>query len=215
MKTANITNGEGFNAHFEKEHSQAGIPFNEAMMDGIATEAVFDDRFIDNRSSVHDVTKQEYLTKMQKFHDFINNQNDYDEVVLWFGDDTFCQLNMLCVLAMLEKSGYIGKISSVLINDTDLSVIKEKSPVIDDRYAELYEEIIVNKRYAECRDPVMRRAVRLYFDYLDENGRLATFIREHEELSEYDLTVGLLTAGEDYGLSDIQAAELIKKYKKI
>lgn len=215
MKTANITNGEYFNAHFEKEYSKEGIPFNESMMDGNVTEAVFDDAFVENRSNVHKVDKGEYLEKMRKFSNFIKSPNDYDEIVLWFGDDTFCQINMLCVLAMLEKAGYNGKIFSVIINDTDLSEIKEKSPVIDDRYGELYDEILINKRYAECRDPLMRRAVRLYFDYLDENGRLATFIREHGELTEYDLTVGLLTAGEDYGLSDIQAAELIKKYKKI
>ena len=151
---------------------------------------------------------------MKKFSEFISSPGNYEEVDLWFGDDTFCQINMLCVLAMLEKAGYGGKVNSILINDTDFSVIKEKSPVENDSYSKLFEEIIVNKRYAECRDPIMRRAVRLYFDYLDDDGRLATFIKEHEELSEYDLTVGLLNVGEDYGLSDIQAQALIKKYKK-
>ena len=213
-KTANITNGDYFNTFFEKEYSTQGIPFNENMMDGNAPRAVFDEEFVEMRSSFHEVEKEEYLCKMQAFSDFVNNICNYEEVVLWFGDDAFCQINMLCVLAMLEKKEYDGKVYSVLINDTDFSVIKEKSPVEDDSYGKLYDEIVMNKNYAECHDPIMRRAVRLYFDYLDENGNLATFIKEHSELSEYDLTVGLIAVGEDYGLSDIQAEALIKKHKK-
>lgn len=214
MKTANITNGDAFNEFFEKKYSAEGIPFNESMMDGAVTEAAFDDTFIQSRCAFHDVDASEYLLKMKKFSEFMNNLKDYDEVVLWFGDDTFCQINMLCVLAMLEKAGYNGKINSVIINDTDFSVIKEKDTVIGDRYGELYREILVNKSYADCRDPIMRRAVRLYFDYLDDDGRLATFVKEHSELSEYDLTVGLIAVSEEYGLSDIQAEALIRKYKK-
>ena len=33
-------------------------------------------------------------------------KNKFDTIVLWFGDDMFCQMNMLTILAYLEQSNF-------------------------------------------------------------------------------------------------------------
>ena len=60
-----------------------------------------------------------------------------------------------------------------------------------------------------------RKAIMLYFDYLSDDGRLAQFIRSQpQEKGEDELVRLLLKESYDYGLSDIQARNLIKGIRK-
>lgn len=93
---------------------------------------------------------------MKSFLKFTKEMNMYDEVDLFFGNDTFCQLNMITVLAVLELNNYKGHVYSVIINDTDFSVIREKKLITLGSYADMYRKVIVKKATVRCDDIIMQ-----------------------------------------------------------
>ena len=48
--------------------------------------------------------------------------NDYKCIVLWFGDDMFCQMNLLTVLAFLEQQRYQGKVYYYMVKEMTYDV---------------------------------------------------------------------------------------------
>ena len=98
-KILNITNGDAFNSYFIKKFSLEALPFREAMMDGEAAPAIYSDEFVYARASSLNVTPEVYWENAVVF-DALKN-NEYSELVLYFGRDTFCQMNLLTLLAFL------------------------------------------------------------------------------------------------------------------
>lgn len=212
MKIANITNGEVFNKYFERTFCTKGIPFNEAIMVGNSTSNVFSNEFCINRASQLNVSIEEYYKKLNAFFKFIKELEQYEEIILWFGSDTFCQLNLLTILCFLETRKYKGNVFTVIIDDESFNIIREKTSITLVSYPELYEKILLNKEYVKCNDSIMDKAISLYFDYLSDKGKLAMIIKNNNTLSENQLIEKLLLEGTDYGISDLQAYHLIKKY---
>ncbi|MBS6508383.1 MAG: hypothetical protein KH369_09290 [Paraclostridium bifermentans] len=212
MKIANITNGEVFNQYFERTFCTKGIPFNEALMVGNSTSHVFSNEFCINRASQLNVSIEEYYKKLNTFFKFIKELEQYEEIILWFGSDTFCQLNLLSILYFLETRKYKSNVFTVIIDDESFNIIREKTPITLGSYQELYEKILLNKEYVKCNDSIMNKAISLYFDYLSDKGKLAMIIKNNNTLSENQLIEKLLLEGTDYGISDLQAYHLIKKY---
>ena len=212
MKIANITNGEVFNQYFERTFCTKGIPFNEAIMVGNSTSNVFSNEFCINRASQLNVSIEEYNKKLTAFFKFIKELEQYEEIILWFGLDTFCQLNLLSILYFLETRKYKGNVFTVIIDDESFNIIREKTHITLVSYQELYEKILLNKEYIKCNDSIMDKAISLYFDYLSDKGKLAMIIKNNNTLSENQLIEKLLLEGTDYGISDLQAYHLIKKY---
>lgn len=215
MRTINITNGECFNEYFEKKYKTSGIPFNEAMMSGDAPEPIFDNAFIAARAAVHTITPSEYNKKMIAFSDFIKNTDNCDEAVLWFGNDAFCQINMITVLALLESVGFEKKVYSVIINDSSFEIKREKTQIPLGTWRDVYRYVLQLKKSILFGDDILDNAVRLYLDFVNENGMLARYVKKNAVKSEYELTVELLKMSEAYGLSDTQALSLIRKYKNV
>lgn len=60
----NITNGNYFNNYIKEKIDGLFIPFNETMITGYTTLNIFDDEFINVRSTFHNVTKNEYINKL-------------------------------------------------------------------------------------------------------------------------------------------------------
>ena len=106
-KTLNITNGDYFNEYLISKFGGAAIPFCEAMMDGETTADIFSEEFIALRARSLKVNKAEYRSKMYVY-DYLCS-DDYQELRLWFGKDTFCQMNLLTLLAYLEQISYGGR----------------------------------------------------------------------------------------------------------
>lgn len=212
MKIANITNGEVFNKYFEITFCTKGIPFNEAIMVGNSTSNIFSNEFCINRASQLNVSIEEYNKKLTAFFKFIKELEQYEEIILWFGSDTFCQLNLLTILCFLETRKYKGNVFTVIIDDESFNIIREKTHITLVSYQELYEKILLNKEYIKCNDSIMDKAISLYFDYLSDKGKLAMIIKNNNTLSENQLIEKLLLEGTDYGISDLQAYHLIKKY---
>ena len=209
----NITNGDAFNVHLASllNFRQEAIPFREAMMDGEATSDIYSNDFIKMRCGALSVSFDEYKSNMLVYDALCNN--DYLEIKLWFGKDTFCQMNLLTLLAYLEQIEYNGNIILNYIDDETFEVEENNIPVKLGIYKELYNDVFIYKRMPQEIEVLNRRAIELYFDYHSNNGKLSCFVRDNFDKDEYTLVCLLLENSKEYGLSDLQAKKLIEKQK--
>ena len=210
-RVLNITNGDAFNRYFISNFGGEAIPFREAMMDGKSIIDIFSNEFIDARSSEFNVSAKEYRSNMLVY-DALQN-NNYDELCLWFGKDTFCQMNLLTLLAYLEQIEYCGEVWLNYIDDETFDVIEANIKVELGIYENLYQKILIDKCKADDVGILLARSIELFFDYHSNNGVLAEIVKENSDREELEIIRILLENSKDYGLSDIQAQKLIKKYK--
>ena len=212
-KILNITNGEYFNDYFLENFGEESVPFCEVMMDGDTTSEIFSESFINLRAKELNVSEQEYHSKMHVYNKLFNQENAYSKLCLWFGKDTFCQLNLLTLLAFLEQINYRGEIALNYINDDTFETLQSDIDLSLGNYQNIYKSILINKIKPQYLGVLIENAIDLYFDYKSSNGTLARAVKENLNLDEYSLIVFLLKISKEYGLSDIQAKKLIDKYK--
>ena len=206
-KILNITNGDYFNKYFISKFGGVAVPFCEDMMDGGVVEEIYSAEFIKLRSSVLNISENEYKAKMYA-HDILS-RNTYSTIYLWFGKDTFCQMNLLALLAYLEQRKYHGKLILNYIDDESFEVIEHNIDVELGIYSKIYEEVLISKLKPKEFGVLNTRAVDLYFDYHSENGMISNLIRKNSDKDKTDLICLLLKEAKDYGLSDLQAEKLI------
>lgn len=211
-KILNITNGDAFNRYFLSEFGGDTIPFCEAMMDGDTVYEIYSNDFTSLRASELGVSADEYVSNahLSKF----SALREYPRLDLWFGKDTFCQMNLLTLLAYLEQVDYRGKVLLNYIDDETFSVIEANISVELGSYNDIYKKILILKENPGEIGVLARKAVELYFDYHSDNGMLARSVRENSEMNDGELLRLLLEISAEYGLSDIQAQKLIEKYKE-
>ncbi len=214
MKKLNITNGDSFNEYFCTTTGEDAIPFREAMMDGDAFFDIFSDKFIEARALCLNVSKKEYMDKAVVLKTLKSNGNAFSEIVLWFGKDTFCQMNLLTLLAFIEQIGYFGKVTLNYIDDANYNIIQNDIDVKLGIYKRLYDKILVQKVKSKAEGVILQNTIDLYFDYLSPDGELQNIIKDNPLLDDFSLICLLLEKSENYGLSDLQAKNLIKKYRK-
>ena len=208
-KILNITNGDAFNEYFVSKHGGDAIPFREAMMDGETILKVYSDEFIEVRAKEHCVSVEEYKSKMLP-----NDIFEYSKLNLWFGRDTFCQMNLLTLLAYLEQMKYDGEISLNLIDDETFGVLESNIVFELGIYKRLYEDILISKRMPNDVGVLNSRAIEFYFDYHSNDGALVKIVKENSKMPEIELICLLLDSSKEYGLSDIQAKKLIERNRK-
>ena len=210
-KILNITNGDVFNEYFLSKFGGEAIPFREVMMDGDTVLDIYSDEFIEVRAQALGVKIEEYKSKMLTCGglDILG----YKKLNLWFGKDTFCQMNLLTLLAYLEQIDYSGEIFLNYIDDETFETLEENVRVELGIYKNLYQEILINKNQIDNLGVLVARSIELFFDYHSKNGTLAEMVRNNVNMRQTDLICLLLQNSREYGLSDIQAKNLIDKYK--
>lgn len=213
-KTLNITNGETLKNHFLNKHNIESIAFNEAMMSYDTINNIFSDEFIEFRSKQLNVNKDLYVSKLKEIIGLKDNCNQYQEINLYFGLDTFCQINLLTMLAFLEQINYQNDIYLNIVDDYSNEILEKNIKINLNGYLNLYNEILINSNKINELKVINKQAIDLYFDYLSEDGKLALLVKENNDKSNEELLILLLINSKDYGLSDLQAKALIKKYKK-
>ena len=206
-KILNITNGEYFNEHFISEFGGTAVPFCEAMMDGEVVTNIYSPQFIALRAKSLNITENVYRTKMYVY-DALKN-NDCQTICLWFGKDTFCQMNLLTLLAYLEQIEYKGKLKLNYIDDETFEVSEADIDVKLGIYRKIFEEIFISKTVPIDVGLLCARAIDLYFDYHSDNGELMKLVRDNAHKEKTELISLLLERSKDYGLSDLQAEKLI------
>ncbi|OPZ34762.1 MAG: transcriptional repressor DicA [Tenericutes bacterium ADurb.BinA155] len=209
----NITNGDCFNAFVKERFEENFVPFREAMIEGNTTAIPFSDSFDIVRAKFHETDVASYREHMAEFYALIAHTKELKEITLWFGEDTFCQMNLLSILAYLDRAGALGIASTIVIEDSSRKVIRPKEKVVLDSYPSKYIELMVKGKKTTFRDPFLNLAAADYLDLHDEQGTLAQAIKEKKgllnkkEMAEY---VWGLTRR--YGLGDLQVYQLIERY---
>jgi hypothetical protein len=206
-RVLNITNGDYFNEYFLSKFGGIALPFRENMTDGETVAQIDSEAFVALRAKTLGVSVAAYKAKGQVCDEL--KKSDYTELSLWFGKDTFCQANLLTLLAYLEQISYQGKVVLNYIDDENFEVIESNIGVELGIYNELYEEILIRKRMPKKFGVLQKRAFELYFDYLDENGALARLVRENTDKDKTALTCLLLENSKAYGLSVEQAERIV------
>lgn len=204
----NITNGNVFNEYYLSNYNGFAVPFCECMMDGDTSADIYSDKFIKLRSHALNVDENEYIAKM--YVPDVLSKHLYTEIHLWFGKDTFCQMNLLTVLAYLEQIGYCGRVFLNYINDETFEVIEADIAIDLGIYNEVYNCILILKEVPDNIGVLCARGIDLYFDYHSKEGELMRLIKENADKDELELIRLLLNSSKEYGLSDLQAKKLIK-----
>ena len=76
--------------------------FNEAMCTHATSYPIFDEAFQELRAKGHQSTRAQYQEIVIKpLRPLL--KKSFAAIVLWFGDDVFCQLTLLTLLAFLNK----------------------------------------------------------------------------------------------------------------
>ena len=206
----NITNGDYFDQYFHTVSHEASVPFREAMMTGRTVSPIFSEHFIALRAAELHTTASHY---QEQIAPLLLTIKHHDRLRLWFGEDSFCQLNLLTLLAYLEQESYGGVITLNLIDDASFSIKKQDIPVKLGDYQKMYTAILADHTPTTADGVICQKAIELYFDYLSPNGQLVQIIKNHSPESDNQLLARLMEASEDYGLSDLQAMELIQKHR--
>ncbi|SDX06149.1 helix-turn-helix transcriptional regulator [Paenibacillus sp. CF384] len=211
----NILNGqmmyEEFYHHQLMEKSDY-VPFNEAMCSNDTSATLFSDEFIQIRASGHQVSLQEYekitLTPLKPLF-----ENNYKCIVLWFGDDMFCQINLLTVVAYLEQVGYEGKVYFHMVKEATYEV--EETEIQLGGYGEIYQQVLMQHRLPDAKlMPVMYQGILLYLEYLKEDNEITAFIKKHISKPQHELLQQLFHLFPHYGLGDLQYIKIIEALKQ-
>lgn len=213
MYELNITSGQEFNDYIIDKENGLFMPFNEAMIEGIPVFPPFSEEFIKERITTYGCTENEYTSIMSKL--FYNKEeiNNYDSIVLWFGHDTFCQINLITILAYLEYIDYKGQVYRRIIDDETKKIISPKSLVYLGEYEVIYKNVLVNKNLIPISDSYIKKACEEYLYLYDENNDIITFIKNnHDKTTRRQLVEALWDMTRKYGLGDVQVIKLINKY---
>jgi len=201
--------------YFKKTHfleSELMIPFNEAMCYGNTCDDLFSERFTEIRAKVHHVTSAQYaeitLTPLQPlFHE------DFHRIVLWFDEDMFCQINLLTLLAWLDRTDYKGAIDLHLVDD-HFQLLRSHSLKPNGYYA-LYKQVLVQKGYPQDVHPSsLKKGIELYLNYLNQDSDLMLYIQEYQDVPAKELVIRLIENFKDYGLGDTQYLEIIESSRE-
>lgn len=123
MKTVHILNGDSIKDIFA-EQGIAGdlIIWREALSEGPTTTDVGSERFFQARSqffaSQYQIPEAEFIQKAKAEFRKLDSLSQYEEVVLWFEYDLFCQINMLAACSYLyQQLPQLAHISLVCLGE--------------------------------------------------------------------------------------------------
>ena len=210
--TLNITSGEYFNNYIKTIKAGIFIPFNEAMITGPADTNIFSEQFIQLRSNYHNVSITEYKNKLGNL---LNPEyiRSFTEINLWFGEDTFCVINLLTVLTYLEQINYEGLIYYTTICDSTNEVIKEKEELNIKNCVQIFTNVIINKIQSLSNNQVINHSIEQYLLLHSHDDLVSKYIKNNIHLDDKNLLINSLSISEELGLSDIIINKIINKFK--
>lgn len=208
----NITSGEYFNNYIKTKYPGIFIPFNEAMITGPIDSHIFSRNFIQIRSNYHNVTINEYKAKISTLLN-IEYIKSFNMINLWFGEDTFCVINVITILAYLEQINYTGQVFYTRIDDFTNEILKEKEELKLNDYNKIFQTTLINKSKINTKDYFINNAIEQYLLLYNHNDQVSQFIKNNINLNEEELLINSLNISKDLGLSDIIISKIISKFK--
>lgn len=206
----NIVSGDTMAEYGEQLGFKNCTVFGEAMIDGtVKDEVPFSQNFINERAKVHGIHPDKYRKKCAQQ---LLKMRAGDDVHVYFGEDLFCQLNLITLLAFLERTG-IQKVTYHVVFEDEMKETAVIENLETTGFSQIYKSVLIGHTTAAVPLEIMEKGISLYLDYLDENGKLATFIRSYETDSVLQLTVKIIKQLPEYGIGTEQCAYVINKYR--
>jgi len=211
----NVLNGQMMFEQFRTQELMGKsdyVPFNEAMCVHTATADIFSPSFNQVRAEGHHSALAEYeQIVIQPVQPLFTNA--YRCIVLWFGEDMFCQINLLTILAYLEQSGYDGIVYFNAVQEQTYDV--QQTEITLGGYTSLYREVVLEKKMPDSPlMPVMYQGISLYLDLHQEDNELTRYISSHPKESKEEVMQTMMKLFQRYGLGDRQYLELIDKVRE-
>lgn len=210
-----ILNGQFMYDEFKDEKLMGNsdfAPFNEAMCINESTDSIFSADFIKTRAAGHQQSIDNYIDQVIKPLDLLFNKV-HKYIVLWFGEDMFCQINLLTIIAYLEQIGYGGKIFLHSFSEQGEFKVEQRELRLGS-YASIYNSVLIQKQKPEhINSASLAKAINDYLDLLNESNQVTQYISEHLELSNDRLLIKLFKQFPDIGYGDSQYLKLIKKIR--
>ena len=208
----NILNGQVMYEEFKDKKLMGDsdyAPFNEAMCVNAATKQVFDEEFIRTRALGHHDSLENYIKKVINPLDHLFNKK-YKCIVLWFGEDMFCQMNLLTILAYLEQSEYDGEVFLNSFREDEFKVSQTELKL--GNFFTVYNEVLVNHERPSIELlPVMYQAIDIYLEMLKKNNAVVKYISKNNDLPTHELLNRLFELFPTIGYGDLQYIELINR----
>lgn len=216
-KVLHILNGGAMLEDFKQNGRMKGnftyVPFNEAMCWGEADEEVFSAEFIKKRVESLNTTEEDYRKiVMEPLEPLFKDK--FNIIVMWFGDDMFCQINMLTVLGFLEQVGYEGGLLFCMVHESTDEILPDAHEMILEGSLEKYRSIVCNRKMPSCELlPFMYQGASLYLSYRSETSEISRYIIQNLNKQPKELISELLQTFPKYGLGDLQYEMMIKDHQ--
>lgn len=211
----NILNGQMMYDEFD-QHKLMGnsdaIPFNEAMAVHQTVSAIFSDDFVNVRAKGHGTSNDAYRDKVIKPFEKIH-EKQYKAIVLWFGEDVFCQMNALTILAYLEQIGFKGRVVLNSFREDEFKV-NQVDLILGD-FQVIYEQVLVQHQLVErVNIPLLYQAIQVFIEMLDNDNRVTKYIKSHLQLEDSELVRQLFKLFPEVGYGDTQYIDIINKLRR-
>lgn len=184
-------------------------PFNEAMCSNETCEDIFGKPFNRLRAAGHQVTEEHYeVQTLAPLKPMLENK--YDCTALWFGDDMFCQINLLTVLAYMDQTRYRGNVIFCMVNE--VTYVVEDTEISPSGYTDVYRCVLLEHRMPVMRVPsVMRQGIARYLEVLNDDNEITRYIKSWSDIAPDVLLGRLFQRFPHYGLGDVQYKQMIAK----
>lgn len=80
-------------------------------------------------------------------------------------------------------------------------------------FSEIYNSVLIQKKNIATPIEITNKALLIYFDYLDGNGTLASFIKANPDDTVLQLTVKIIRQFPEYGLGESQCRETVERVR--
>ena len=189
------------------------VPFNEAMCWGQVDPAIFSKSFVEKRVESLNTTMDDYEEKVIESLKPLLEEN-FKTLVLWFGSDMFCQMNLLTLLAYLDSVDFQGDILVCLKNEVTDEMLPDAFPVEVKGYHKIYKRIMCDHKMVEkSLIPLMYQGIQMYLDYRKEDSEINKYIKNHIRDDDQVLLKNLMAIFSQYGLGDLQYKMMIQIIK--
>ncbi|AET68032.1 DNA-binding domain-containing protein, AraC-type [Desulfosporosinus orientis DSM 765] len=206
-----VLNGLDMLKKFKKSRlineKQTYVPFNEAMCWGETAIEIFSDSFIEKRVNSLKTTEAEYhRIVLEPLKPIFNKE--FDIIVLWFGDDMFCQINLITILAYLEQIKYQGDVLFCMALERISGMFPDAFEIDINGYVNIYEAVLCEHKMPDSKVlPVTYQAIKMYLNYMEEESPILKYIRSN--LGKENLMAELFALFPEYGLGDLQYQGII------
>ncbi|MGJ8744129.1 DUF1835 domain-containing protein [Polaribacter sp.] len=193
--TLHITNGDSTTNYLKKlQFSGEFITWREMLCEGKTTSDVGSETFWKNRfeffQTSYKISKRKFIDYTVKEYRSLCNKKEQKEIVLWFDNDLFCQINMLAVVSWLKRfrKGYqISLVSNSNLKNTGKNdSLSQLNP--DDITEQFKNRVNLNQddiEYADyiwqlyCSDSPLRLETVYKFNPMSPFKYLATALEVH------------------------------------